>query len=107
MLADLVSTSILHGGDLYTRLRTSASVEAEDLRGASFPNWRGPSCLKLDRAAAARPGRACSIQPGQLAHGPPRCAHFLCHAFGPLRFIVMYISWPEDLDTYPEAHSIA
>jgi hypothetical protein len=77
MLADLVSTSILHGGDLYTRLRTSASVEAQDLRGASFPNWRGPSCLKLDRAAAARPGRACSIHPGQLAHGP-RFVHISC-----------------------------
>jgi hypothetical protein len=89
---------------LHTRLNSftfhSASVEAQDLRGASFPNWRGPSCLKSDRAAAHivqhTPRAACPT-------GPPLCAYVLRHAFGLLRFFVMYISSPEDLAQYPDA----
>jgi hypothetical protein len=63
-----------------------ADLELHGLTGNSFMNWRDPSCLKLDRAAAARLDARAAHNQGSLDYGPPRCAHFLCDAFRPLCF---------------------
>jgi hypothetical protein len=60
--------------------------ELRGLTGIWFTNWRGPSCLKLDRAAARRRTRHAAYIQCSLHYGAPRCPHFLRHAFGILMF---------------------
>ena len=65
--------------------RMLSDLNSRGLTGIWFTNWRGHSCLRSDRAAAARHARAAYIQ-CSLHYGAPRCPHFLRHAFGILMF---------------------
>jgi hypothetical protein len=93
-----VDLSLTLGRLIYQSSIYQRRVEAEDLRGAfppymvsvfwwgsylcSFPNWRDPSCLKLDRAAMHMrvADNHCSLPTGparRLSASLERCAHFL------------------------------
>jgi hypothetical protein len=60
-----------------------ADLEPRWLTGISFMNWRDPSCLKLDRAAAARLDARAAYSQGSLPTGPALCT-FLVRCASPL-----------------------
>ncbi len=64
-----------------------ADLEPRWLTGISFMNWRDPSCLKLDRAAAARLDARAAYSQGSLPTGPALCT-FLVRCASPLELLL-------------------